>query len=85
MNDNNVPKFDCNVDRTKIGYAWVEWKRNFELFLASKNITEDTKKLTQLLLCAGVGIQRIYYPQKEKLDAQKKCKLELLIWGKLYA
>jgi hypothetical protein len=64
---NDDPKaFDPYGDPEKTGLLWREWKRNFQLYIESKDITDDHRKLSRLLFRAGVEVQKIYDQERVK-------------------
>lgn len=66
MGKEPMAPFDPYADPDKTAMLWKAWKRNFELYLDSKDILADRRKLAKLLFCAGQEVQRIYEQAKAK-------------------
>lgn len=68
MDRDGIEKFEAFDDPNKIGEKWLNWRRNFKLFLMTKNVKTEGKKLAYLLLKAGTDVQRIYTAKKESIE-----------------
>jgi transposase InsO family protein len=64
----SIPNFDCKGEISTLSQRWQRWKRAFELFVASKAITDTTQKRALLLHCAGMDVQDIFYTLSETGD-----------------
>ncbi|XP_063391875.1 uncharacterized protein LOC134677371 [Cydia fagiglandana] len=72
--------FDCEGDAATLGLRWEKWKRGFELYLVTLNITQAEKQSAALLHVGGLALQDIYYnipdevvseEEKDKVDVYK--------------
>ena len=55
-----LPPFDPLTEPSSISQRWKMWKRRFETYLVTLNITEDKKKRALLLNQAGQATQEIF-------------------------
>lgn len=55
--------FKTDKDPEKLAVLWKRWKRSFNLYLKSKNLTDDGRKQACLLHVAGPDVQDIYFSQ----------------------
>ena len=61
VNVRGLSSFNPNGDSTALSSKWKVWKRAFNLYLISKNITNDQQKLALLLHTGGLDFQELYY------------------------
>lgn len=55
-----IRTFECNAFGSHAGAEWEKWRKTFELHLEVNNITEDARKKTWLLYCAGEQVREIF-------------------------
>ena len=53
-----LPHFDPNGEPNSLS---VRWKRAFNLYVASKGVTNEGQKIALLLHSGGMELQEIYY------------------------
>lgn len=64
MGKEKIDQFDPFNDPNKTGLLWKAWKRNFMLYLDSKEVMTDGRRLAKLLFLAGPEVQRMYEQEK---------------------
>jgi hypothetical protein len=70
MGKETIAVFDPYADPDRTGLLWKAWRRNFGLYLESKEIGSERRKLAKLLFLAGPEVQRIYEQEKSKKDEE---------------
>lgn len=70
MGKDSLASFDPYGDPEKTGLLWKEWKRNFQLYLESKDIQSDGRKLAKLLFHAGKEVQKVFEQEKMKVQEE---------------
>ena len=56
-----LPCFDHKGEPNSLSVRWKRWKRAFNLYVASKGVTNEGQKVTLLLHSGGIELQEIYY------------------------
>ena len=56
-----LPCFDPKGEPNLLSVRWKRWKRAFNLYVASKGVTNEGQKVTLLLHSGGIELQEIYY------------------------
>ena len=56
-----LPCFDHKGEPNSLFIRWKRWKRAFNLYVASKGVTNEGQKVTLLLHSGGIELQEIYY------------------------
>ena len=56
-----LPCFDHKGEPNSLSIRWKRWKRAFNLYVASKGVTNEGQKVTLLLHSGGIELQEIYY------------------------
>ena len=56
-----LPCFDPKGEPNSLSVRWKRWKRAFNLYVASKGVTNEGQKVTLLLHSGGIELQEIYY------------------------
>jgi len=56
-----IPPFDPDADVTVLADRWTKWRRHVELYLETKGITSNSRKLATVLYFGGPKLQDIYY------------------------
>lgn len=59
-NQPEFPPFDATGDPSTVGSRWTKWLARFNIYLLSKGITGEEKKLAVLLMRAGEHVHDIY-------------------------
>ena len=75
----SLPHFDPRGEPSTLSTRWRQWKRGFNLYLVSKNVTQDARKVALLLHTAGLEFQDLYYTlvSEEDNKSYSEC-LEIL-------
>ncbi|XP_034192266.2 uncharacterized protein LOC117609734 [Osmia lignaria lignaria] len=61
MSSESLPTFNPNENDGNVYAAWKRWLRAFELFVASKNVTDINRKKAMLLHHGGLELQDVFY------------------------
>ena len=56
-----LPCFDHKGEPNSLSIRWKRWKRAFNLYVASKGVTNEGQKVTLLLHSGGIEFHEIYY------------------------
>ena len=56
-----LPHFDPKEEPNSLSVRWKRWKRAFNLYVASKGVTNEGQKIALLLHSGGMELQEIYY------------------------
>ena len=56
-----LPCFDPKGEPNSLSVRWKRWKRAFNLYVASKGVTNEGQKVALLLHSGGIELQEIYY------------------------
>ncbi|XP_068707557.1 uncharacterized protein [Montipora foliosa] len=56
-----LPHFDLKGEPNSLYVRWKRWKRAFNLYVASKGVTNEGQKIALLLHSGGMELQEIYY------------------------
>ena len=56
-----LPHFDPKGEPNSLSVRWKRWKRAFNLYVASKGVTNEGQKIALLLHSGGMELQEIYY------------------------
>ena len=57
----SLPHFDPKGEPNSLSVRWKRWKRAFNLYVASKGVTNECQKIALLLHSGGMELQEIYY------------------------
>ena len=55
------PCFDPKGEPNSLSVRWKQWKRAFNLYVASKGVTNEEHKVALLLPSGGIELQEIHY------------------------
>ena len=61
LEDRGLPCFDAKGEPNSLSVRWKRWKRAFNLYVASKGVTNEGQKVALLLHSGGIELQEIYY------------------------
>ena len=61
LEDRGLPCFDAKGEPNSLSVRWKRWKRAFNLYVASKGVTNEGQKVTLLLHSGSIELQEIYY------------------------
>ena len=61
LEDRGLPCFDAKGEPNSLSVRWKRWKRAFNLYVASKGVTNEGQKVALLLQSGGIELQEIYY------------------------
>ena len=70
MGKDLIEPFDPYADPDKTSLQWLTWERNFQLYLESKDVASEPRKLAKLLFCAGIEVQRVYEHAKRNKEEE---------------
>ena len=56
-----LPCFDPKGEPNSLSVRWKRWKRVFNLYVASRELTNEGQKVALLLHSGGIELQEIYY------------------------
>ena len=56
-----LPCFDPKGEPNSLSVRWKLWKRAFNLYVASKGVTNDRQKVALLLHTGGMALQEVFY------------------------
>ena len=56
-----LPHFDPKGEPNSLSVRWKGWRRAFNLYVASKGVTNEGQKIALLLHSGGTELQEIYY------------------------
>ena len=56
-----LPCFDPKGEPNSLSVRWKRWKRAFNLYVASKGVTNNGQKVALLLHSGGMELQEVFY------------------------